>query len=128
MVPSSELDAIRRAITVPSQRTVTEAWVIADMTETHASGLRDATRNQFAIPAEEETKRSTQETMRYGMRVLAALLIVVALLWLAVQKNDTSVTLGVVTAIATIALILGADIPEIIRQLKKQVVGIPVSK
>ena len=57
------------------------------------------------------------------MRLTAALITIAALLWLAVQKDDSSVTLAVIGAVGTIALVLGADVPEILKQMKKPVVG-----
>ena len=122
MDPSSELEAIRRSIAPPDRRTITETWVVVHMTETHAQALRDATRHQFAIPAQEKTRRSTRQTVRYGMRVAAVLLVVGVLVGLAVIPTpNPDITKAVIAAIAVIAAVLGANVPEIVRHWRKRV-------
>lgn len=109
---------------VPSEMEFREATLaaysvnrtIADMTPTHAQAVADATRNQYAVPAR-------QETARHALTVGLIAIVAIWLLWLlsnAVNTNS-NVVVPLLTAIVAVVAVLGAEpiVKAVLKQLKK---------
>lgn len=122
MPGSSSHDEIERAYSGSGLQAALDIRHTMDMTPQAAQAMIQSTRNQFAIPAEQETARSRQETLRYGIRAGAVVLIAVVILgmvWLLIErKTDTTIILGLVTAVTFLVGALAVDPSDILKRLR----------
>ncbi|MGD0947793.1 MAG: hypothetical protein ABSA52_10200 [Candidatus Binatia bacterium] len=90
--------------------------IIVGITETQAHAVVESTRNQFAVPAR-------QETFRHALTVGLVAVVAIWLLWLLGRaiSNNSEFVVPLLWTISAVVAVLGAEriVTAIMKQLKK---------